>query len=63
MAHARRLFVEALESCSVALTFINHVAALFKVEAECAKKDFNALEKNGKWEKVDADNGPDLSQC
>lgn len=36
--HARRLFVEALESCSEAITVINDVADLFKVEAECEKK-------------------------
>lgn len=36
--HARRLFVEALESCSEARTVINDVADLFKVEAECEKK-------------------------
>ena len=35
---ARRLFVEALESCSEARTVINDVADLFKVEAECEKK-------------------------
>jgi len=36
--HARRLFVEALESCCEARTVINDVADLFKVEAECEKK-------------------------
>lgn len=36
--HARRLFVEALESCNEARTVINDVADLFKVEAECEKK-------------------------
>ena len=59
--HARRLFVEVLESCSEARTVINDVADLFKVEAECAKKDYDALErKNGKGEKVGTDNGPYL---
>lgn len=36
--HARRLFVEALDSCSEARIVINDVADLFKVEAECEKK-------------------------
>jgi hypothetical protein len=36
--HARRLFVEALDSCSDARIVINDVADLFKVEAECEKK-------------------------
>ena len=49
--HARRLFVEALESCSTARTVINDVAELFKVEAECAKKDYDALERKTKREK------------
>lgn len=49
--HARRLFVEALESCSAARTVINDVADLFKVEAECAKKDYDALERKTEREK------------
>ena len=49
--HARRLFVEALESCSEARTVINDVADLFKVEAECAKKDYDALERKTEREK------------
>lgn len=43
--HARRLFVEALDSCSDARIVINDVADLFKVEAECAKKGLDALER------------------
>ena len=43
--HARRLFVEALDSCSEARTVINDVADLFKVEAECAKKELDAQER------------------
>lgn len=43
--HARRLFVEALDSCSEARTIINDVADLFKVEAECAKKELDAQER------------------
>ena len=36
--HDRRLFVEALKSCSEARTVTNDVADLFKVVAECEKK-------------------------
>ena len=43
--HARRLFVEALDSCSEARTVINDIADLFKVEAECAKKELDAHER------------------
>ena len=43
--HARRLFVEALDSCREARIVINDVADLFKVEAECAKKGLDALER------------------
>ena len=43
--HARRLFIEALESCSEARTVINDVADLFKVEADCAKKNLDALDR------------------
>ena len=49
--HARRLFVEALESCSEARTVINDVADLFKVEAECEKKDYDVLERKTEREK------------
>lgn len=43
--HARRLFVEALDSCSDARIVINDVADLFKVEAECEKKELDAQER------------------
>ena len=46
--HARRLFVESLESCSQARIVINDVADLFKVEAECIKKELDAQERKGK---------------
>ena len=49
--HARRLFVEALDSCSEARTVINDVADLFKVEAECAKKELDAQERKTEREK------------
>ena len=48
--HARRLFVEALDSCSEARTVINDVADLFKVEAECAKKELDAHERKAERE-------------
>ena len=56
--HARRLFVEALDSCSEARTVINDVAALFKVEAECSRKEL----ENGTGEQVGTDNDQDLLQ-
>lgn len=43
--HARRLFVEALDSCSEARTVINDVADLFKVEVECTKKGLDVRER------------------
>ena len=37
--------VEALESCSEARTVINDVADLFKVDAECTKKELDVQER------------------